>query len=310
MRRLDPMNGMDRIVALANRQHGVVHHAQLREQGMTEKAIRRAVDSSKLDPLHHCVYSVGHKRLTASGQRLAASMSVDIDLAMTARFSAGYQQRLTTRRPRHGLTEVAVPSYRGDRRTDVRILRLGSLTEADRVVVDGVPCTTVSRTLLDLAGVLSEHDLGKAIREADFHGTLDLVALAATIARVDRPRGVVKLRELLALEPARHCDSRFERRVLRLLLDGSMPHPVLQQRFIIGRPAETIRVDFFWPDRALAIEADESHHERPSFAARDRHRDAELAKQGIHVHRVTEDAMDADPVGVLTTVLALHTSRA
>lgn len=301
---------MERLVDLANRQHGLVHHSQLAALGITDQAIRHRLGAGSLDRVHPSVFAVGHRRITDAGQRLAAVWSVNGGAAMAARYSAGHHHRLTTRRPSHGLIEIAVPSYRGGVRSDVKVLRLGSLTAADRVVVDGVPCTSVSRTLVDLAGVLSAHDLGKAIREADFRGWLDLPHLAGVIAGISRPRGVVALRELLGCEPARHCDTLLERQLLRLILDAGLPHPVLQQRFVIGSPAETIFVDFCWPDRRLVIEADGPHHELPSFVARDEYRDAELASQGIHVHRVPKAQMVTDPVVVASQLVALYAERA
>ncbi|MEI2701192.1 MAG: type IV toxin-antitoxin system AbiEi family antitoxin domain-containing protein [Baekduia sp.] len=301
---------MRALVDLANRQHGVVSHEQLIGLGIHDEAIRHRLAAGSLDRLHHGVYAVGHRRLAGSGRRLAAAMSMNAGGAMVAHYSSGHHHSLTTRKPSHGLIEVAVPSYRGGNRTDVRVLRLGSLTDKDRVVVDGVPCTSVPRTLVDLAGVLSEHDLGKAIREAAFRGMLDLPTIAGVIAGVSRPRGVVQLRELLGHEPARHCDSLLERRVLQLILDAGLPHPVLQQRFVIGSPAETIYADFCWPELQLVVEADGPHHELPSFQARDAYRDAELSAQGALVHRVPQRALDADARAVAATLVAVYNSRA
>jgi hypothetical protein len=60
------------IAALARRQDGVVRHDQLRELGLTQKAIRHRRDARWLIDLHWKVYAVGHDRLSANGRRLAA----------------------------------------------------------------------------------------------------------------------------------------------------------------------------------------------------------------------------------------------
>jgi hypothetical protein len=61
-----------RIAALAARQDGVVRHAQLRELGLTQKAIQQRRDRGWLVDLHWQVYAVGHDRLSLTGRRLAA----------------------------------------------------------------------------------------------------------------------------------------------------------------------------------------------------------------------------------------------
>ena len=298
------------IRSLADRQHGIVTAGQVLVLGWTSSGVDRLVRSGVLQRVHRGVYAFGHRRLTEPGMRLAAAWAVDSDRALVARYSAAHHMRLTSRRPSHGLIEVAVPAYRGGARQDIKVVRLGSLTESDRVVIEGVPCTSPGRTIVDLASVLGAHDLGKAIREADFRGLLDRPAIAGVIAWIDRPRGVVQLRELLGNEPAQVCDTILERRLLRLILDAGLTHPVLQQRFVIGRPAETIKVDFWWPDRMLVVEADGPHHELPSFALRDEYRDAELKAQGIHVHRVPQRALDSNPAAVAAQLVAVYRSRA
>lgn len=304
-----PMYGSRTLNHLANAQHGVLTYEQLRGLGMSDRTLRRLCDSGRLDRLHHRVFAVGHRQLSPSGVRLAAALSVSRAEALVARRSAGNQVGIVAMPPKHGLVEVAVASDRGSRRGDVHLLRLPSLTEEDRIVSDGVPCTSVARTLLDLAGVLTEHQLGRAVREAEFRGLLDRTALASTIARVARPRGVCTLRELLAIPPARGTETRLEGRLLTLLLDTGLKHPELQHRFVIGSPTRQIRVDFYWPEARLVVEADEPHHQRPAFQAEDARRDEGLSELGVLVHRVPQCDLDTAPLRVAKDTFTLYTSR-
>lgn len=55
----------------------------------------------------------------------------------------------------------------------------------DCAVVDGIPCTSPSRTLIDLAECVPPDELRGAFARAAELGMLDLEALDASLARVD-----------------------------------------------------------------------------------------------------------------------------
>jgi hypothetical protein len=55
----------------------------------------------------------------------------------------------------------------------------------DVTVVNGLPVTTVARTLIDLAEVMDEEELRECFANAKSKGLLDLDALAASRARVE-----------------------------------------------------------------------------------------------------------------------------
>jgi hypothetical protein len=105
--------------------------------------------------------------------------------------------------------------------------------ELDTVVVDGIPCTTIARTLVDLAAVLPYWLLETAVERAEYLGLLDLRAIAEVLARISRPRGVRNLRR--SLGPVRLdaavAGSALERRYLGLILDAGIARPVLQAGF-------------------------------------------------------------------------------
>ena len=64
-----------RIAAIAGRQHGIVTTAQLREAGLDEVAMHRAVRAGRLHRLHRGVYAVGHRSLSWRGRWLAAVLA-------------------------------------------------------------------------------------------------------------------------------------------------------------------------------------------------------------------------------------------
>ncbi len=68
----------------------------------------------------------------------------------------------------------------------------------DVSVVDGIPTTTPSRTLIDLAEVLDEAELRECFERAREMGLLDLDDLAAARARVEWRPSLAMLDEVIA----------------------------------------------------------------------------------------------------------------
>jgi hypothetical protein len=67
----------------------------------------------------------------------------------------------------------------------IRIRRGPPLHPDDRDVVDGIPVTSVSRTLIDLGEVMDEDDLRECFANARDRGLLDPHAVRASRARVE-----------------------------------------------------------------------------------------------------------------------------
>ena len=92
------------------------------------------------------------------------------------------------------VAHVTVPTRNGRiRRNGIRIHRSGRLG-ADQVTVrDGIPVTTLARTLLDLADVVSRQDLRRAIHESEYQRLLDMTALTAVVDDNPGRRGATLL---------------------------------------------------------------------------------------------------------------------
>ena len=87
--------------------------------------------------------------------------------------------------------EVYLPADPSDPRAPapspegVLVRRGPELHPDDIAEVDGIPVTSVSRTLIDLAEVLEEDELRECFLNARERGLLDLEALRASRGRVD-----------------------------------------------------------------------------------------------------------------------------
>ena len=146
--------------------------------------------------------------------------------------------------------ECVVPSGRTPaRRRGVRCYS-APLADDDVTVVGGVPCTTPTRTALDLLRYLRPH-LGLAVADALAHaGLLSVDDLVARAEAWQRGRNIQQARRLAAL-----CEPRsesFGESWLRLrILDAGFPPPEVQVP--LGRE---FRLDLGYPDRRLGIEYD------------------------------------------------------
>lgn len=91
--------------------------------------------------------------------------------------------------------DVTVPTRAGRaRRPGLRIHRSGRLGAGEVTVHEGIPVTTLARTLLDLADVVTRQALKRAIDEADYQRLLDTTALTAVVDANPGRRGAKLLR--------------------------------------------------------------------------------------------------------------------
>ena len=259
---------------------------QLRELGLTKHAVRRRVEHRRLQRLYPGVYAVGHDALTPDSRRLAAVLACGPGALLSHR-AAGAAQGLLSSAPQF---EVTVPHGRKSK-PGIVIHRSRLIHPDDRSSVRGIPVTSVARTLVDLADVLSEERLARAVHEAEVQRVFDLGALEAVAARLPGRRGRHKLsRVLAAYQPEPHfLRSEAERRFKRLCERHSLPRPRFNV-YIAGQ-----ELDVWWEDVQIAVEIDgaEVHHTRRAFQE-DRARDRRLAAQAIRVVRVTSRDLEDD----------------
>jgi hypothetical protein len=67
----------------------------------------------------------------------------------------------------------------------------------DVTIHDGIPVTSVSRTLVDLAEVLTRDELREVFRNARERGLLDMAAVEASYARVEWRPSLAMLRAVM-----------------------------------------------------------------------------------------------------------------
>ena len=182
-----------RIATLAERQHGVVAGRQLLAAGLSAKAIEYQLRTARLHRVQRGVYAVGHRRLSREGEWMAAILAAPG--AVLSHRSAAELWELRERRG--GRIHVTGPRRLHPRSSLVAHLRL--LPGDERTVHNGIPTTTVPRTLLDIAATEGRGPLTRALREAHFRRLgKPAAALALLVARYPRARGTRIAADVLA----------------------------------------------------------------------------------------------------------------
>ena len=284
------------IATLAERQHGVVAIWQLLELGIGADAIQYRVSIGRLHRVHRGVYAVGHRKLTREGHRMAAVLAYGPH-AVLSHWSAAAHWGIGAARVKY---DVTTPHSKRSRKT-IRA-HAARLHPEDRTVHDGIPITSVERTILDLAATLTKDQITYLIEEADRKQRLDINALDRVIARRRRAAGVARLNAVLATyRGTADTRSKLERQFRRLIAKAGLPEP--QFNVVVAG----ITVDVFWPHWKLVVELDsEGYHKNPRAFETDRIRDAMVQKHDLRVLRVTGDRMDNAPNEVLADVVALR----
>jgi hypothetical protein len=163
------------------------------------------------------------------------------------------------------------------------------LDPCDFTVLEGIPVTSLARTLLDLAAVLRPSDLIVAIDRAERLNLFDLTAVLDVLSRARGRKGARALRS--AIEAYEHSTqkSKLERRFKRLLkTTPDIPTPAFNA--LVEGETATHEVDAFWETERLAVQVDgfEFHRTRRD-RERDAASDADLELAGIRVIRLTWD---------------------
>jgi very-short-patch-repair endonuclease len=198
--------------------------------------------------------------------------------------------------------DVTVPGRVRREVDSVRIHRPRTLPGSDAATHDGIPVTTVARTLLNLAGVIDERRLTRAWEAADRHRLLDVRAVQWQLETHPNARGSKALRALVAGQrEAQPTRSDFE----SLFLDLCRLHRIDPPQ--VNATIGGFEVDAAWRDRKLVVELDSyAYHGTRAAFERDRHRDAELQLAGYRVVRFTYRTVVNDPETVARTIRRLH----
>jgi uncharacterized protein DUF559/putative AbiEi antitoxin of type IV toxin-antitoxin system len=287
-----------RVFDIARRQHGVVAHRQLLAAGLKASAITRGIAAGRLHRLHEGVYAVGHPGVSREARWLAAVLACGPTALLSHRDAAALWGLL--RPGSHAGTDV-VTARRCRRRPGIVLHRSRRIHAEDHATRDGIPVTSVARTLLDLAETVRPWRLERAIEQAERLALFDLRSVDRLIARSRGRHGLKPFEAALRdHRPPLFTRSELERRFIGLCRRAGLPDPAVNI-WIAGGEA-----DMSWPERRLVVELDTTaHHGTKAAFERDRERDADLQLAGYRVLRVTDRRLQHAPAEVVRAVRAL-----
>ena len=209
--------------------------------------------------------------------------------------------------------DVIAPPERGRKIDGIRFHRVRPPRLEETGTVAGIPCTSPSRTFVDLAGTVSDRTLRSCFERGAQRKLLDIPAIEASMD--PGRRGMPSLRKLvdewrLAAPAAKkgRLKSPLETKVLPLVLRRDLPTPLPNAPVDIANGR--IEVDFLWPRAKFALEADsrDFHATHVAFE-RDHWRDRELLRAGYASLRVSHREAEQEPVAIADTVAKTLVAR-
>lgn len=223
---LELVAGLDRHAAS---QHGALRLADLRALGLTDRKRERLLEAGVLVRVWDGSYRVPGAPRSWKGDVLSAcwaggTRSVASHRSAAALWGiAGGDERLV---------ELLCPRWRRTRHGGLVVHESNAVSSRDVTELEGIPVTSIERTILDLGAVRSAAVVERAMEDALRRELTSLAALRATVRRLGRSgrNGAGVLRRILTeRDPDRRLtQSDVELRMGQMLRRHGLPAPVFQ----------------------------------------------------------------------------------
>jgi hypothetical protein len=292
------------IATIAGRQEGLITGPQLEGCGLSQDQVKRWVRDGRIHIVHRTVFVLGPPTLGRRARMRAAALACP-GAVISHRSAAAL---LGIREVAPAVIDLIPAEQRGRQINGIKAHRVPFPGPTEVRLVRGIPCTTVARTLVDLAGSNGIEKLREAVEMAVTKNVLDIAAVDAVLANGTRRRGAPALRTVLdewrpVAETAKYATVRslFEAKLLPLIANAGLPLPQ------INAPVRTadrvLEVDLLWPDHHFVVEADSRRHHAIEVAFdRDRKRDRELLAAHYGLLRVSWREAEKEPAAVLAVI--------
>ncbi|HWC26353.1 MAG TPA: DUF559 domain-containing protein [Solirubrobacteraceae bacterium] len=294
-----------RIMARALAQHAVLAVDEIVDLGLSASAVRSRVAAGRLHAVHAGVVAVVPPALLTWRGRIVAALRACGPMALASYRTAALLLCLGLHA--RAWIDVTVPSSRGYRRPGIHVHSGATLSDADVTQIDGIPCTTLARTLLDIADDATPRELERAIDHAERRRILDMAAVQDVLERANGRGGAAVLQAVFA-----------DHRATSTLTRSGLEEAFLGMARGAGHPPDTVNAwipypegggaeaDFLWRERRLIAEVDgrDVHTTRRAFE-HDRRRDQRLTALGWRVVRFSWRQVEHEPDGVVATLRTL-----
>jgi predicted transcriptional regulator of viral defense system len=281
----------------------VVTLPQLQLAGLGKAAVAKRAKEGRLYRAHRGVYAVGRPHLTQRGHWMAAVLACGPRAVLSHRSAAALHG---IRQDNRAKTDVTVPSSSARPRPTIHVHTSLTLEPADITTVDGIPCTTVARTLVDLGDVVGPRPVEQAVDQAEVLRVFDGKTVHEALARAGPRRGAGILRAVLASYKQPTLTRRqLEERFLTLCRRAALPNPAVNA-WITLAGGVAYQADFLWRAERFIAETDgrDVHTTRKAFE-HDRLRDQRLTLAGYTVVRFTWRQLVNEPASVAEALRSL-----
>lgn len=242
---------------VAGRQAGVISRDQLLDLRFSSSAIQRAVSDGTFVRQHQGIYRVASAPASRDARLWAAVLWAG-EGAVLSHLTAAWLWKLDGL----GLSppeevDVSVPARRVVlHSTNVRVHRVNILEPVkDFASYRRFPCTSLARTVVDLAAVLPADELESAFNSAVRRDRANREAIDAALRRLGtRGRlGLASLVQIALRDDLGVTDSRLEDKVRIVLRRARIPLPIPQLEIpgVDGFPIG--RFDFAWPEKSVVL---------------------------------------------------------
>ena len=291
-----------RLSRIANTQLGLFTRRQALSAGVTPQMIKTRLSAGSYMPVHRGVYRFSAAPVSWR-QTVLAVVLWGGDEAVASHGTAAKMWRFHVSPTS---IEITVPARRVAPNGNIKLHRG---TVAGSQFLDGIPVTSPTRTLLDIANRVPAKALEAMVDDAVARrlatpATLEWeLSMSGGAGRY----GSKAFRNAIAHLRDGYCESPLENKVMWTLLKAGFPPPIRQYRIKVNDAV--YRVDFAYAEAKVAIEVDsyQYHSSRERFDA-DRHRDAALQAIGWRVVRITARGL-REPAHFIAAVASARGDR-
>ena len=244
---------MDAIEAFARSNYGLVDRQLVHESGGSDAFIRTRVDRGFWTPIHPGVYHVGLGNLSWHGRLRATTLAAGPGSLISHRTAAQLWGLEGIVYPR---IEVTVPNGHLPVPEGVLVHRTRRAQEG--TVVEGIPVTSVERTILDSAWYLAYPLIEQLYDSAVRQRLTTSVQMADCVGEFGKKGVRGRSKVLRVLDDRRHgglLGSPAETRILRRMRLAGIEEP--ERQYVVHLADGTVAVlDFAWPRPVKAVEID------------------------------------------------------
>lgn len=260
---------------------------------MAASTVRRWTQTGYLVSVLPRVYAVGHVAEDDRTRLFSLALFAGPDAALSHGTAAHWHGWL---RYPVGATHISTP-----RRIRTRFPGVAFHYRPDttRELVNGIPCTTVTQTLLDVAATESPRLVHRCLAQLDYERRLNAKAIRKACGR-GKPGSTALIAALRGYIPElARTKSELEDDFLYLCRRFNVPIPEVNTTLHGEEP------DCYWPEFGLVVELDgDGNHGTPAQRRRDRRKDMMLRGHGLTVLRYDSDQVTHDAATVAADVLA------